>query len=64
MLFDVRPKTDRKDLFGRERELEWLLGALRSDVPLILLLGVRRVGKTSLLRVALRNGVTHASTST
>ncbi|HPD39767.1 MAG TPA: ATP-binding protein [Mesotoga infera] len=48
MYFDPRPKTSRKDLFLRDRELEEL-GNI--DVPLTLLLGPRRLGKTSLLRV-------------
>ena len=54
MLFDLRPKEDKKELFGREQELKKLLAALTSDCPLILLLGIRRVGKTSLLKVALK----------
>ena len=54
MLFDPRPKERREDLYGRERELQELLEALRGECPLILLLGVRRIGKTSLLKVALR----------
>jgi len=54
MLFDPRPKQDKKDLFGRDLELSSLLNSLRSECPLILLLGVRRVGKTSLLKVALK----------
>ena len=54
MLFDPRPKERREDLYGREEELRRLLDALRGRCPLILLLGVRRIGKTSLLKVALR----------
>ncbi len=46
MLFDLRPKKSKKDLFDREWELEELERA--SDrYPLILLLGIRRIGKTS-----------------
>ncbi|NLI07808.1 MAG: ATP-binding protein [Thermotogaceae bacterium] len=48
MYFDPRPKTSRKDLFLRDRELEELSNL---DVPLTLVLGPRRLGKTSLLRV-------------
>ncbi|MDW7977181.1 MAG: ATP-binding protein [Candidatus Caldarchaeum sp.] len=54
MLFDIQPKDDRTNLFGRKEELEKLLRAFRSGPPLILLLGMRRVGKTSLLKVALK----------
>jgi len=46
MLFDLRPKKRRKDLFDREWELEELKKASES-YPLILLLGIRRIGKTS-----------------
>lgn len=48
-LFDLRPKTSRRDLFGRERELELLHRAVERGLPLVAVLGVRRVGKTSLL---------------
>ncbi len=46
MLFDLRPKKSRKDLFDREWELEELERA-SGRYPLILLLGIRRIGKTS-----------------
>ena len=51
MLFDERPKTKREDLFDREKELEELRKNLNR--PFILLTGVRRIGKTSLLNVFL-----------
>ncbi len=51
MLFDPRPKSNRSELFGRDRELELLHANV--DVPLIIITGVRRVGKTSLLSVFL-----------
>ncbi|MGC9047576.1 MAG: AAA family ATPase [Caldisphaera sp.] len=51
MLFDERPKTERKDLFDREKELNELIS--NSHRPLVLLTGVRRIGKTSLLFVFL-----------
>lgn len=51
MLFDPRPKSSRSELFGRDRELELLHANV--DVPLIIITGVRRVGKTSLLSVFL-----------
>ncbi len=53
MLFDLRPKFKRSDLYGREKELDNLVSMLRSEIPLVLLLGIRRIGKTSLLRTAL-----------
>lgn len=53
MLLDIRPKIDKEDLYGREAELEDMLSSLRSNTPLILLLGQRRIGKTSLLKTSL-----------
>jgi uncharacterized protein len=53
MLFDMRPKTNREDLFGRDAELDGLKSALQYSAPLVILLGQRRVGKTSLLKTAL-----------
>ncbi|MDJ0269166.1 MAG: ATP-binding protein [Aigarchaeota archaeon] len=54
MLFDPRPKECSHELYGRQKELRRLLTAFKRGEPLILLLGIRRVGKTSLLKVALR----------
>ena len=48
MLFDPRPKERMEELFDREREVELLMKAIAT--PITLLLGVRRVGKTSLLK--------------
>ena len=53
MYFDERPKSRREDLYDRGRELEEMLVSIESRKPLILLKGTRRLGKTSLLRVAL-----------
>ncbi len=50
MLFDLRPKTSRKELFNREEELNILDKAVDHGDPLILVLGIRRIGKTSLLK--------------
>ncbi|WP_409366458.1 AAA family ATPase [Metallosphaera sp. D4-4] len=50
MLFDPSPKRDRKDFFDREGELE-RLKTLSS--PIALTLGLRRTGKSSLIRIAL-----------
>ncbi len=51
--FDPRPKTKRKDLYDRDEELKMLIEGIRKCSPVILLLGLRRTGKTSLLNVAL-----------
>jgi hypothetical protein len=53
MLFDPRPKESRSELFDREEELRALESYVRSGSPLILCIGVRRIGKTSLLKVFL-----------
>lgn len=50
MLFDPRPKSSRKELFDRERELNMLDRLVERGDPLILVLGIRRIGKTSLLK--------------
>ncbi len=53
MLFDPRPKCSRNELFDRERELEEFHSLIEGNHPLILLTGIRRIGKTSLLCVFL-----------
>ena len=53
MYFDERPKSRREDLYDREKELKEMLDSIESRRPLIILRGIRRLGKTSLLRVAL-----------
>ncbi|MCS7365154.1 MAG: ATP-binding protein [archaeon GB-1867-035] len=50
--FDPKPKVKKEDLYNREEELEKLKFALKTS-PLILILGLRRTGKTSLLYTAL-----------
>ncbi|MEM1547136.1 MAG: ATP-binding protein [Candidatus Methanomethylicia archaeon] len=52
-LFDTRPKNTRKDLYDRENELKLFREGIRNCRPIILLLGSRRTGKTSLLFVGL-----------
>jgi len=52
MYFDPKPKRRREDLYGRERELSKLEKSLNSN-PLTVVMGVRRLGKTSLILVAL-----------
>ncbi|BCU68039.1 ATPase AAA [Sulfolobales archaeon HS-7] len=59
MLFDTEPKTSLSDLFGREEEVEKLKGGLNER--LILILGIRRIGKSSLILSTLNSlGVDYA----
>lgn len=51
MLFDPRPKTKREDLFDREKEFEML--SKNIDLPMIVITGIRRIGKSSLLNIFL-----------
>lgn len=51
--FTPGPKTDKRELFDREKELSELIDALKGRDKLILVTGIRRMGKTSLIRVAL-----------
>ncbi|AFZ70359.1 putative ATPase (AAA+ superfamily) [Caldisphaera lagunensis DSM 15908] len=51
MLFDERPKENKGDLFDREKEIEEIMNNINR--PLILITGVRRIGKTSILKVVL-----------
>ncbi len=48
-LFDPRPKRSRGELFDRVGELEALERHVGGGTPLVLVVGVRRIGKTSLL---------------
>lgn len=52
MLFDIRPKTSINDLYKREIEFNTLKRSLELGIPLIVISGVRRIGKTSLLKAA------------
>lgn len=51
MLFDERPKSKKEDLYNRDAEISEILNNI--DRPIIVLTGIRRIGKTSILRVAL-----------
>ena len=53
MLFDMEPKTRREDLFGRDDEVNSILSFVKGRSRLLAIYGVRRVGKTSVLKVAL-----------
>ena len=59
-MFDPRPKERREELFDRGSELSALAGYVRGGPPLILCLGVRRIGKTSVVRTFLNeSGLPH-----
>ncbi len=53
MYFDPLPKQEKKDLFNRESELAKFSDALNYS-SLIVILGLRRTGKTSFMNVALQ----------
>lgn len=54
MYFDISPKTIREDLFGMDYQLELLKKYLSDDsIRMVVIKGLRRTGKTSLLNVAL-----------
>ncbi len=50
VLFDVKPKEKVADLYGRKKELDSLSTSLGNGERLIIVYGLRRVGKTSLIR--------------
>lgn len=52
MLFDLEPKSRREDLYDFETELRDLINGIIND-KVIVVRGLRRTGKTSLMRVAL-----------
>ncbi|MEM4336346.1 MAG: ATP-binding protein [Candidatus Anstonellales archaeon] len=52
MLFDPKPKDRVSDLFNYKEELRALLSGMGSK-KIIIIKGVRRIGKTSLLKVAM-----------
>ncbi len=53
MLFDPRPKTRREELYDREPELRALDEFAKKGSPILVMLGIRRIGKTSILKVFL-----------
>ena len=54
MYFDISPKAKREDLFGMDYHLDMLKRYMMDEsVRLIVIKGLRRTGKTSLLNVAL-----------
>lgn len=60
MLFDERPKRTRKDLYDMEQQLDALVSALQRGDPMVVILGFRRTGKTSLLLTGLGEAKLHA----
>ena len=52
MLFSTRPKDDRRDLYDRESEIEAIKESVRRR-EWIAVLGIRRVGKTSVVNVSI-----------
>ncbi len=57
MLFSLKPKENRRELFGRESELEELKRLTKTEW--VIILGRKMTGKTSLLKVFLKemNGI-------
>lgn len=53
VLFDTNPKSDPRFLYGREKELDELVESLKKK-NWVILLGPRRVGKTSLAECAIK----------
>ena len=53
MYIDSMPKNDLKSLYDREKERQRLVEYIDQKQPLILITGLRRVGKTSLLKTVL-----------
>lgn len=53
MLFELSPKDSIKDIYDREEEIAKLLSSFKRKERFIVVYGVRRVGKTSIIRAAL-----------
>ncbi|WP_372823471.1 ATP-binding protein [Pyrococcus kukulkanii] len=51
-MFDPRPKEKREELFDREKELSELMHSL-VNYSITVLLGIRRTGKSSIIKVSL-----------
>ncbi|WP_054837028.1 AAA family ATPase [Metallosphaera hakonensis] len=54
MLFDIRPKEERKDLYDRDKEIDEIRQSIERGVW-IAVYGIRRVGKTSVVNVAVND---------
>lgn len=57
MLFDVAPKEVRSDLYDRGKELEGVFEGLKLEERLIVIYGVRMIGKSSLVKVAMNEAL-------
>lgn len=55
MLFDESVKEKLEDFFNRDEEIDLLRNAIITGRKLILVLGIRRIGKSSLIRVVLNS---------
>jgi len=53
LLFDPRPKRSRTELYDREKELKTINEFAKKGSPILVMLGIRRIGKTSILKVYL-----------
>lgn len=53
-MFDTAPKERREDLYDRKDEPRSLLEALKLGERLVIVQGVRRIGKSSLVRVGVK----------
>ncbi|WP_054848782.1 AAA family ATPase [Vulcanisaeta sp. JCM 14467] len=53
MLFSLEPKATRRELYDRDRELNELSGSVDRGDRIVVVYGIRRVGKTSLVRAFL-----------
>lgn len=51
MYFDPEPKSKREDLYNFEKEYDELRNAIKRNERIIVIKGVRRTGKTSLMKV-------------
>ncbi|MBI4981165.1 ATP-binding protein [Candidatus Woesearchaeota archaeon] len=59
MYFDLAPKTKKEDLYGMDFTVDSLVSYLKDpSVRMIIIKGLRRTGKTSLLNVALEESTT------
>jgi len=55
LFFSLKPKTDIRNLYDREFEISELDNSLSKKEPIIVVSGIRRVGKTSLVRAYLNS---------
>ena len=55
MFFDRNPKSKNEDMFNRKEEISSLKEKIQKKISLNVIVGYRRVGKTSLLQTVLAN---------